>query len=229
VTTSIELLEVAAAALGELRDRVVFLGGATVGLWMTDPAARAPRVTYDVDVVAEVLSLASYETFQTELREAGFAEDILSGVICRWHHTATGLVLDAIPAEPSLAGFGGRWLRPAAEAFVVHTLPSGIAIRVVTPVYLLATKLEAFGDRGNDDCLASRDFEDVVLLADSRSELIDETSAAQEDLRLYVKAGLTHIMELRTFEYGVDGALAVPNARDRARAVTVPRLRQLAA
>jgi hypothetical protein len=106
VTTGIELLEVAAAALGELRERVVFLGGATIGLWMTDPAAGAPRVTYDVDVVAEVLSLASYEAFQYERREAGFVEDVLSGVICRWQHTATGPVLDAIAAEPSLAGFG---------------------------------------------------------------------------------------------------------------------------
>lgn len=60
---SLDLLETAAAALGGLRSRVVFLGGATVVLWTTDPAARAPRVTYDVDVVAEVITPASYEAF----------------------------------------------------------------------------------------------------------------------------------------------------------------------
>jgi hypothetical protein len=49
---------------------------------------RALRVTYDVDVVAEVVTLASYEAFQTELRNIGFAEDIESGVICRWRHAA---------------------------------------------------------------------------------------------------------------------------------------------
>jgi hypothetical protein len=48
-----EQLEAAAVKFGDLLDRVVFLGGATLGLWITDPAARAPRVTYDVDVVAE--------------------------------------------------------------------------------------------------------------------------------------------------------------------------------
>jgi predicted nucleotidyltransferase len=50
-------------------------------------------------------------------------------------------------------------------------LPSGVSIRVVSPVYLMATKLEAFGDRGKDDCLSSRDFEDIALLVDSREEL----------------------------------------------------------
>jgi hypothetical protein len=40
---SIELLELAAAALGELLDEVVFVGGATVGLLITDRAGPAPE------------------------------------------------------------------------------------------------------------------------------------------------------------------------------------------
>lgn len=52
---SVAQLEQAAAALGDLGDRVVLLGGAIVGLWRTDEAARAPRVTLDVDVIARGL------------------------------------------------------------------------------------------------------------------------------------------------------------------------------
>lgn len=48
---SIALLELAAATLGGLVDEVVFTGGATVGLWITDPAAPQPRPTEDVDVI----------------------------------------------------------------------------------------------------------------------------------------------------------------------------------
>lgn len=222
---SIELLETAADALGPLLDRVVFLGGATISLWITDPAARPPRVTYDVDVVAEVVTLAGYVAFQAELRSAGFTEDVASGVVCRWRHAGTGLVLDAIPAEPRLAGFGGRRLRPAVEASVEHQLPSGTIIRVVPPVHLVATKLEAFADRGNDDCIASRDFEDIILLVDSREELGAELDGAPGDLRAYVRDELNRIMRLRTFEYGVEGALTGAGARARAESVTIPRLR----
>jgi hypothetical protein len=222
------MLETAALALGDLRHRVVFLGGATIGLWMTDPASRAARTTDDVDVVAEVATLASYEAFQADLRRAGFTEDILSGVICRWQHTDSGLVLDAIPAKPELAGFEGEWLQPAAAAAVERELPSGALIRVVPPIHLLATKLEAFADRGEDDCLSSRDFEDIVLLIDSRDELRDELATADEELKTYVNRQLSRIMRLPNFDYGVEGALAAPDARERANAITIPRLRAFA-
>jgi hypothetical protein len=49
---SIELLERAAEDLAPFLDDVVFVGGATVTLWMTDPAAAEPRPTKDVDVVS---------------------------------------------------------------------------------------------------------------------------------------------------------------------------------
>ena len=79
---SFELLEPAADALGELCESVVFLGGATIALWLTDRAARAPRVTYDVDVIAvEVTPLSRYEEFQQRLRALDFAEDVESDVI----------------------------------------------------------------------------------------------------------------------------------------------------
>lgn len=51
---SIQLLELAAESLGELREDVVFVGAATVTLWITDPGAPPVRPTRDVDVVAEV-------------------------------------------------------------------------------------------------------------------------------------------------------------------------------
>ena len=46
-----------AKALGALTDEVVFVGGAVVGLLLTDPAAPRPRPTKDVDVIVEVASL----------------------------------------------------------------------------------------------------------------------------------------------------------------------------
>ena len=42
---SIELLEIAAETLGELLEEVVFVGGATVVLWITDPGAPPVRPT----------------------------------------------------------------------------------------------------------------------------------------------------------------------------------------
>jgi hypothetical protein len=72
---SIELLELAADGLGPLLDEVVFVGGATVTLWITDPGAPPVRPTKDVDVVVEVATRSAFHDFEARLRHRGFAED----------------------------------------------------------------------------------------------------------------------------------------------------------
>ncbi len=119
---SVDQLEAAAVALGELLSDGVFLGGASVGLWRTDEAARPVRLTVDVDVVAEVTTLGAYAEFQEALRKQGFREDIASGVTCRWRG-GDEVVLDAIPANPRLAGMSGEWLGPAVAGATQHVLP----------------------------------------------------------------------------------------------------------
>lgn len=226
---SVAQLEAAADALGDLRERTVFLGGATIVLWLTDPAARRPRVTYDIDVVAEVATLAEYEAFQAALRERGFAEDVHSGVIGRWRHETCGILLDAVPRIGRLAGFSDQWLAPATASAISRTLPSGTEVRAVCPPWMLVMKLQAFTDRGCDDCLANRDFEDVVLLVDAREEILDEIGTLPVGAAAFVCEQLDRVMTLPTFEYGLEGAVGGVDSRARVTAVTLPRLQWLAA
>lgn len=226
---SIVQLEAAATALGdELLGDVVFLGGATVALWLTDPAARSPRVTLDVDVVAEVTTLGEYERFQTRLRARGFREDAGSDVLCRWRG-ADGMILDAIPADARLAGIDDHWMPHVVRSSILHTLPTGTQIRAVPPPWLLVLKLAAFNDRGHHDVLASHDFEDIVVLVDGRAELPHEAARLPDDARAHVVTTLEHIQTLSDYPYGVEGALPDPDARDRAAAVTIPRFAEILA
>jgi hypothetical protein len=225
---SIDLLEPAAEALADLRDSVVFLGGATIALWLTDPAARAPRVTYDVDVIAvEVTTLTAYASFQERLRALRFNEDVQSGVMGRWKHAERGIVLDAVPVKAELAGFSGRWLAAAVQDPAEVPLPSGTVVRAVRPPWLIATKIEAFLGRGRSDCLTSRDFEDIVTLVDGREELLHEIQALPGAARRYVSEQISAMTQLPTFAYGVEGALPGGDA-GRAEFVTVPRLAAIA-
>ena len=74
---NIGLLELAASALGDLLDEVVFVGGATIELWITDAAAPPVRPTTDVDVVLGVATRSAFYEFEarSELRTRGFSED----------------------------------------------------------------------------------------------------------------------------------------------------------
>jgi hypothetical protein len=224
---SIELLELAADALGPLLDEVVCVGGATVTLWITDPGAPPVRPTKDVDVVVEVATRGAFHDFEARLRKRRFSEDQEDGVICRWRHPG-GLILDAMPSEPGILGFDTRWQGAAIPHAIARELPSGATIRAVSPPYLLATKLEAFKGRGKRDFLGSRDFGDIIALVDGREELVDEVAQAPADVRDYIAAELRALLADPRFSDGLFGALR-PDAGSQARAdsVVIPRLTSL--
>jgi hypothetical protein len=224
---NIELLERAVDALGHLvADEVVFVGGATVALWATDPATAEFRPTDDVDVIVEITSRSDYYRFEGRLRDLDFVND--QKVICRFRHHPTNLVLDVMPTEASILGFENRWQKEAFPLAVPVGLPSGRTIRAVPPAFLLATKLEAFSSRGGGDLLWSRDFEDVITLIDRREELVDEVREAPEGLRSFVAAGLGALLEHDDFDSAGEGALSGgPETQARFDLVVRPRVERI--
>lgn len=226
---TVELLERAAATLADLLPHVVFVGGATITLWITDPGAPSARPTKDVDVIVEIATREEFSDFGAALRDHGFAEDQEDGVICRWRHADADLILDAMPAEAGLLGFANRWQGAAIPHAIDRTLPSGDAIRAVSPPYLVATKLEAFKSRGRGDFMGSRDLGDVIALVDGRAELVGEIERAEEDVRRYLAEETTAFLNAPRFLDGVFGALRPDAAsQDRADAVVLPALRAIA-
>ncbi len=225
---SLELLDLGAAALGPLLEEVVFVGGASIVLWITDPAAPPPRTTNDVDVIVEVTGRFGYEQFSKRLRAQGFMEDVESHVICRWRHARLDLMLDAMPTNPAIFGFSNRWLAPAMPHALERQLPSGALIKAITSPYLLATKLEAFADRGQDDLLGSHDFEDVISLINGRAALIEEVRTASGELRVYLAQQIIRLQAIPRFNEWVAGALR-PDAANQARieAIVLPRLAEI--
>lgn len=102
-----------AQALGLLRERVVFVGGAVVNLYSTRPAQTPePRITDDVDCIIEVAPRTAFYQLEDELRSLGFVNDVDSGVICRWLYQR--LTVDIMPTDPAILGFGNPWY---AEGF----------------------------------------------------------------------------------------------------------------
>ena len=225
---SVELLELAAQRLEPLLDQVVFLGGATLTLWITDPGAPPPRPTKDVDVVVEVMTRSGFHVFEARLRSLGFSEDQEDGVICRWRDRDSGLILDAMPADPSILGFSNVWQGASIPHAALCTLPSGARIRAAPPAYLLATKLEAFRNRGKGDFLGSWDFGDIIALIDGREELVAEVRNAGAELRMHLAGELGGLVAHSRFREGVAGALQADLASQaRAEAIVLPRLEQI--
>jgi hypothetical protein len=139
----LELLTEAAQLLKPLLGDLVFVGGSTTALLVTDKAAAQVRPTYDVDAIAEITSYAAYADFSERLRQCGFSEDTSEGApICRWRQKKT--ILDVMPLDAKILGFSNLWYKPALDSAVVHELELGLHARVVSAVYFCAAKLETF-------------------------------------------------------------------------------------
>lgn len=168
---------------GDLREQVVFLGGAVTALLLTDPAAPEVRATKDVDVIVEVGSPGAYYQLETRLRELGFRNE--PEVICRW--SVEEILVDVMPTDTAILGFTNRWYAAAMKQACRIQIASESWIRLVTPEYFLATKLEAFEGRGRGDYLLSHDLEDIVTLLDGRPEIVAEVAAAEIGVRRYLQ------------------------------------------
>jgi predicted nucleotidyltransferase len=176
-----EMLILTVEKLGQLADEMVFLGGCAAGLLITDPAAPPIRITRDVDAIVQVVSRGDYYQLSEKLRARGFQEDMSEGApICRW--ISGELILDVMPTNESILGFGNQWYSAAAENSVVFELTQQRKIHMVSAPYFLITKLTAFEGRGNDDYLMSHDIEDIIAVLDGRTGIEDEIRNAQPEL-----------------------------------------------
>ena len=174
---NLAILNLAVEQLGDLADEMVFLGGCATGLLITDPAAPPIRMTRDVDAIVQVVSHGEYYQLSEKLRASGFKEDTGDGApICRW--VTDKVILDVMPTDTKILGFGNKWYAPAAANADLIQLSSGKQIRMVSAPYFLITKLEAFDGRGGGDYLMSHDIEDIVAVLDGRPEILDEVRRA---------------------------------------------------
>jgi hypothetical protein len=87
-------------------------------------------------------------------------------------------------------------------------LKKGLKIRLVAPVYLCASKLEAFAGRGRNDFAGSRDLEDLIAVADGRAELAGEIRAADGDVRSYLAKEIKKLLSIRAFKAGLPAGTA---------------------
>jgi len=195
-----------AARLQILLPEIVFVGGCTVELLITDPAASPVRATDDVDVIVEVASYAEYARFSKRLRNLGFSEDSSEGApICRW--LIDQMKLDVMPTDEAILGFSNRWYKSAINAAALVEL-DGFQLRVVTTPYFLGTKLEAFRGRGRGDFYASSDLEDIITVLDGRSIVVEEVADSPTELRRYISKEVSRLLDNSEFVNALPGHVA---------------------
>lgn len=195
-------LRAVANTLQELNQNVVFVGGATVSLYVTQAAPEA-RPTDDVDVIVELASYKEYAQLDERLRSLGFVNDTESGVICRY--TINGLIVDIMPTNSKALGFSNRWYPDGFKNAISYSLDDRNTINIFSLPYFIASKLEAFTNRGNNNFRFSTDFEDIVYVLENGKNVVEELTAADKDVKSYLKNEFAVMLKIRISKKGCWG------------------------
>src|SRR5690606_16866092 len=125
------------------------------------------------------------------------------------------LKVDFMPDDADALGFTNRWYKAALQNPDVYSIAEAINIRLVSPVYFLATKFEAFKGRGNNDLLSGRDIEDILNLIDGRAELGLEIAQAESDIKEYLVAEFNAFLQSPNALYAVQSTANGDIAREK--------------
>jgi len=209
----LQMLQTVAEALGShLRERLVFVGGCTTALFITDEITLEDvRATDDVDLIVDLAGYSAWAKLQDQLRQKGFMESQDDTVICRMR--LGDLKVDFMPDDPEILGFSNRWYAKGIETATSHQLTPALTIKRLAPAVFVATKLEAYLGRGQGDFFASRDLEDILLIVDGRPEIVAEIQEADDDIRQFIAAQVTALLKDRDFDYFLEGNIRGPEGR----------------
>lgn len=216
--THLDMLKTVAKALGsDFCRQMAFVGGSTTGLLITDEyTLEQIRGTDDIDLIVHVIGHNGFTRLQKTLQPHGFKIPVPAPgddtPICAMN--LGELRVDFMPDDVKALGFSNRWYSQAMETATDYHLEKELQIRIVTPPYFIATKLEAWIGRGDGDALESRDIEDIINLIDGRKELLQEIEASHIELRRYISHELEKLIADDNFEYAVQSHTRASTERE---------------
>jgi len=199
-----KIIQRVAEALRELNDEVIYVGGATVSLYVNDPAADDVRPTKDIDISIKIASLSHLEEIREKLVAKGFRQTADLDVICRFK--IDDILVDVMGTKPVGWAPANPWFEAGFENREQIDI-DGQIINIMPLPYFLASKLVAHSDRGGNDPRMSHDFEDVIYILDNRTDWHEIVDNADKDVKIYLLEQFQNILESSRMQEAILGNL----------------------
>ena len=170
----------------------------------------------------------AYHRVADKLMDRGFKQTMADNTPpFRWYWNR--MQLDLVPLDEKVLGFANRWYRVGFDAALAVELAGGLKLRHLSAPHFLATKFEAFKDRGNNDVYLSHDLEDIMTVMEGRSTVAREMAAAQEAVRKHVGLSVEALLHMPTFINALPGLLSDPEKEQvvKARLTQIAKLKDL--
>lgn len=195
-TINIAVVAEVAAALKELKEQMVFVGGAVVSLYTDDPAADEIRPTADIDMTVRLMNFSDWNQMQERLGKLGFHPDPFGHSICSYKYK--DIPVDIMSSQDGPLGPSNKWYEIGfSNLWKLKAKNEEISV-LSAPCYL-ATKFEAYNNRGGD-YRTSHDFEDIIYVLDNRTTLVDEIRTAPKPVVDFLIAEIQKITNSPYFD-----------------------------
>ncbi|MBU2950972.1 hypothetical protein KO493_09695 [Tamlana agarivorans] len=199
-----KIIKRVAEALRELNDEVIYVGGATVSLYVNDPAADDVRPTKDIDISIKIVSLSHLEEIREKLVAKGFKQTADVDVICRFK--LDDILVDVMGTKPVGWAPANPWFEAGFENREQMDI-EGQTINIMPLPYFLASKFVAHSDRGGNDPRMSHDFEDVIYILDNRTDWHEIVDNADKEVNIYLLEQFQNILESSRMQEAILGNL----------------------
>ena len=110
-----------------------------------------------------------------------------------------------MPINEEILGFSNKWYADGYRTAIEYSIDDLHPVKIFTAPYFVASKLEAFQNRGRGDGRTSRDFEDIVFVLENRRSVWQEMKAADEKVRGYLLSQFQTLRDNRHIREWIDG------------------------
>lgn len=100
-----------------------------------------------------------------------------------------------MPTDENILGFKNKWYSAGFQNSILYSFSENENIRIFNAIYFLASKLDAYNDRGNGDGRTSSDFEDIVYILNNRNAVWKEMENATEPVKEFLKTEFKKLLE----------------------------------
>jgi len=206
------IIKKVAVALGDLNEKVIYVGGATVSLYINDSGADDVRPTKDVDITIKVASILELENIRELLNKKGFKQSSDLDVICRFKYD--DVLVDVMATKPISWAPANIWFEKGFENLQKVTIED-TTIQIMPLPFFLASKFTAFEGRGGDPRF-SHDIEDITYILDNRTDW-DEVLLAEKDdeVNSFLIEQLKQINNSERFQEAIIGNLYYDTSEER--------------
>lgn len=221
----VEMLLPVVERLDETGFTYVLIGGTTVPFYLPEEMAQNVRPTKDIDIIVAAIKLTEFHRIEESLRKTGFKNH--PEVRHRW--LLGEMLIDVLPMESEIMDTINRWYPITFRTAEAIEIAPEVGVLIASPACFLATKMEAFINRGRGDFLASHDLEDFLTVVDGRESLLEEIARhCPPDVRDFLRVSVRQLLRNSKFIESMEGHLPPLHRNEHRLERLLERLKTLA-